>query len=39
VEIMAEQGGRCRLLSPFTGKELAFDMKKGDRKTLTQDPA
>ena len=39
VEILAEQGGRCRLLSPFSGKELSFDMKKGERKTLIRDPA
>jgi alpha-L-fucosidase 2 len=39
VEIVAEQGGRCRLLSPFSGKQLAFDMKRGERKSLTQDPA
>jgi alpha-L-fucosidase 2 len=39
VEIVAERGGRCRLLSPFSGKELAFDMRKGERKMLTQDPA
>jgi alpha-L-fucosidase 2 len=39
VEIVAEQGGRCRLISPFTSKEIAFDMKRGERKTLTQDPA
>jgi alpha-L-fucosidase 2 len=39
VEIVAERGGRCRLLSPFSAKQLAFDMKKGERKTLVQDPA
>jgi len=39
VEIVAEQGGRCRLLSPFSAKQLTFDMKKGERKILTQDPA
>jgi alpha-L-fucosidase 2 len=39
VEIVAEQGGRCRLISPFTSKEIAFDMKRGERKTLTRDPA
>ena len=39
VEIVAGQGGRCRLISPFTSKEIAFDMKRGERKTLTQDPA
>jgi alpha-L-fucosidase 2 len=39
VEIVAEQGGRCRLISPFTSKEIAFEMKKGERKTLTRDPA
>jgi alpha-L-fucosidase 2 len=39
VEIVAEQGGRCRLISPFTSKQIAFDMKRGERKTLTQDPA
>jgi alpha-L-fucosidase 2 len=39
VEIVAEQGGRCRLISPFTSREIAFDMKRGERKTLTQDPA
>lgn len=37
VEIVAAQGGRCRLLSPFSGKELAFDMRQGDRKILTSD--
>jgi alpha-L-fucosidase 2 len=39
VEIVADQGGRCRLLSPFSAKQLSFEMKKGERKTLTQDPA
>ncbi len=36
VEIVAEQGGHCRLISPFTAKELAFDMERGERKTLTR---
>ena len=38
VEITAEKGGRCRLVSPFTGRELAFDMRAGERRLLTRDP-
>jgi alpha-L-fucosidase 2 len=35
VEIIAERGGRCRIVSPFTGKELTFDMRPGEKKVLT----
>ena len=36
VEIIAEAGGRCRLVSPFDGREISFDMRKGERKLLRQ---
>ncbi|HWQ52448.1 MAG TPA: glycoside hydrolase N-terminal domain-containing protein [Bryobacteraceae bacterium] len=38
VEIVSEAGGTCRLVSPFSGRELAFRMKAGERKILTGDP-
>jgi len=39
VEITAEKGGTCRLVSPFSGKPLEFSMKPGEVKVLTGDPA
>lgn len=38
LEIFAEQGGPCRVLSPFSGKEILLELKKGERIVLTQDP-
>ena len=38
IEIVAENGGLCRLISPFTGKELSFHMRGGERRLLTEDP-
>ncbi len=34
VEIVAERGGKCRILSPFSGKEMAVEMKPGERRVL-----
>lgn len=39
VEILAERAGTCRLISPFTGRELSFEMKKGGRRVLLNDAA
>lgn len=39
VEIVAEQGGMCRLVSPFSGKEIVFAMQPGEHITLTRDPS
>jgi hypothetical protein len=38
IEILAEKGGRCRLVSPFDGKEILLEMKPGERKVLTAAP-
>ncbi len=38
IEITAERGGRCRLVSPFSGKDLVLDLKKGETIALTKDP-
>jgi alpha-L-fucosidase 2 len=38
VEVVAEKGGPCRLVSPFSGREIAVDMKEGEHLALTQDP-
>ena len=38
VEITAEQGGRCRLVSPFTGEPLTIDIERGRQVVLTEDP-
>jgi alpha-L-fucosidase 2 len=38
VEIVSEKGGRCRLISPFSGKTLTLDLKPGEKTVLTQDP-
>lgn len=37
VEIQSEKGGPCRLVSPWTGRELRLDMKPGERVVLTED--
>lgn len=34
VEITAERGGRCRVVSPFSGKELSLKMQAGERRVL-----
>lgn len=34
VEITSEKGGRCRLLSPFTGKECVIEMQPGQTVCL-----
>jgi alpha-L-fucosidase 2 len=38
IEIVAEKGGDCRLMSPFSGKEVALKLKPGERLALTEDP-
>jgi len=38
VEIIAEAGGVCRLVSPFGGRELSFKMSPRERRVLTSDP-
>jgi hypothetical protein len=38
VEIVAEKGGRCILVSPFSGGEIAFEMRPGERRRLSGDP-
>ena len=38
VEIIAEAGGVCRLVSPFSGRELSFKMSPRERRVLTSDP-
>jgi alpha-L-fucosidase 2 len=38
VEITSEKGGACRLVSPFSGKELRLAMRLGERRVLTADP-
>ena len=38
VEIVAEKGGECRLVSPFSGRLLTFTMKPGERRLFTADP-
>jgi alpha-L-fucosidase 2 len=38
VEITAEKGGTCRLVSPFTGKLLTLTFQPGEQRTLTADP-
>jgi hypothetical protein len=38
VEIVAEKGGTCRLLSPFSGREIVINMKPGEHQVLTKDP-
>jgi alpha-L-fucosidase 2 len=35
VEIRSEEGGRCRLVSPFTGREVVVDMHPGEKRVLT----
>ena len=37
VEIVAEKGGRCRLVSPFDGNVLVLDLKPGEQRILTPD--
>ncbi len=39
VEITSENGGRCTLVSPFTGKAVSFEMQPGERRVLTSDPS
>lgn len=39
LEITAEQGGVCRLRSPFSGKEISIAMTPGQQVVLTEDPA
>lgn len=34
VEIVAERGGPCHLVSPFTGKELTFEMRPGQTEVV-----
>lgn len=39
VEVTAERGGDCRLVSPFTGENIVLHMKPGERRVLTADAA
>ena len=39
VEILSEKGGVCRLVSPFSGKEISISMKPGEHVSLESDPA
>ncbi len=39
VEILSEKGGVCRLISPFSGKEISISMKPGEHVALKSDPA
>ncbi len=34
IEIVSENGGRCRVTLPWTGSEIALDMRAGERRTL-----
>lgn len=34
VEILSESGGKCRILSPWTGKEIVLQLRAGQRKVL-----
>jgi alpha-L-fucosidase 2 len=36
VEIVAEAGGQCRLVSPFDGKEVSFRLRNGEKRVLTR---
>jgi len=38
VEILSEKGGVCRLISPFSGKEISINMKPGEHVALEADP-
>jgi hypothetical protein len=38
IEIAAEKAGPCRLVSPWSGKDLVLEMKEGQRLVLTKDP-
>jgi sugar phosphate isomerase/epimerase len=38
LEIEAEKGGRCRVLSPFSGQEFVLSMTEGEKVVLTRDP-
>ena len=37
VEVQSEKGGACRLLSPWSGRELVFAMKPGEKRVLTDE--
>ncbi len=36
VEIVAEGGGQCRLVSPFDGNVIAFPLRKGEKRVFTR---
>jgi alpha-L-fucosidase 2 len=38
IEIQSARGGSCRLLSPWSGRELVLTFKPSEKRTLTQDP-
>lgn len=38
VELVGEKGGPCRLISPFSGRELVLSLEQGERLVLTRDP-
>jgi alpha-L-fucosidase 2 len=35
--IVAEKGGTCRVLSPFTGKHMSFPMQPGEHRVISSD--
>jgi hypothetical protein len=38
VEIVAEQGGVCVLVSPFSDREITLQLQAGERRRLNADP-
>jgi hypothetical protein len=36
VEITSELGGHCRIVSPWTGEQLPFDLKRGEKRVLRE---
>ena len=34
IGIQSEKGGRCAVVSPWTGREIAFEMKPSERRVL-----
>ena len=36
VEIVAEAGGQCRLVSPFDGNVVSFPLRKGEKRVFTR---
>ncbi|MFN7994764.1 MAG: glycoside hydrolase N-terminal domain-containing protein [Bryobacteraceae bacterium] len=36
VTVTAERGGKCRIVSPWTGEDIAMDLKPGERRKVTR---